>query len=164
MVLYLCVLIVFSLHRESLKLILVDEPPPQGGSITPALDHKVARYHDPPHCLNCFGSSHFTRRCKALPDLRHASFIYPRLPSHISTLPHLPAWFHPQPSHFPLALLRCCATTSPPTESMAPGDHFIVGFPNQPLAKGHAIIVARGGGIDIQVLETTLQDNHAHHP
>jgi hypothetical protein len=27
-VLYSCVLIVFSLHRESLKLILVDEPPP----------------------------------------------------------------------------------------------------------------------------------------
>jgi hypothetical protein len=24
---YLCVLIVFSLHRESLKMILVDEPP-----------------------------------------------------------------------------------------------------------------------------------------
>jgi hypothetical protein len=29
MVLYLCVLIVFSLHRESLKLILVDEPLPE---------------------------------------------------------------------------------------------------------------------------------------
>jgi hypothetical protein len=29
MVLYLCVLIVFSLHRESLKLILVDEPIPE---------------------------------------------------------------------------------------------------------------------------------------
>jgi hypothetical protein len=28
MVLYLCVLIVFSLHRESFKLILVDEPLP----------------------------------------------------------------------------------------------------------------------------------------
>jgi hypothetical protein len=27
--LYLCVLIVFSLHRESLKLILVDEPLPE---------------------------------------------------------------------------------------------------------------------------------------
>jgi hypothetical protein len=24
----------FSLHRESLKLILVDEPPPQGGCVT----------------------------------------------------------------------------------------------------------------------------------
>jgi hypothetical protein len=34
MVLYLCVLIVFSLHQESLKMILVDEPPPRGGSIT----------------------------------------------------------------------------------------------------------------------------------
>jgi hypothetical protein len=34
LVLYLCVLIVFSLHRESLKLILVDEPPPQGGFVT----------------------------------------------------------------------------------------------------------------------------------
>jgi hypothetical protein len=31
--LYLCVLIVFSLHRESLKLILVDEPPLCDGSI-----------------------------------------------------------------------------------------------------------------------------------
>jgi hypothetical protein len=30
MVLYLCVLIVFSLHRESLKLILVNEPLPEG--------------------------------------------------------------------------------------------------------------------------------------
>jgi hypothetical protein len=29
MILYLCVLIVFSLHRESLKLILVDEPLPE---------------------------------------------------------------------------------------------------------------------------------------
>jgi hypothetical protein len=29
MVLYLCVLIMFSLHRESLKLILVDEPLPE---------------------------------------------------------------------------------------------------------------------------------------
>jgi hypothetical protein len=29
MVLYLCVLIVFSLHRELLKLILVDEPLPE---------------------------------------------------------------------------------------------------------------------------------------
>jgi hypothetical protein len=29
MVLYLCVLIVFSLHQESLKLILVDEPLPE---------------------------------------------------------------------------------------------------------------------------------------
>jgi hypothetical protein len=29
MVVYLCVLIVFSLHRESLKLILVDEPLPE---------------------------------------------------------------------------------------------------------------------------------------
>jgi hypothetical protein len=29
MVLYLCVLIVFLLHRESLKLILVDEPLPE---------------------------------------------------------------------------------------------------------------------------------------
>jgi hypothetical protein len=29
MVLYLCVLIVFSLRRESLKLILVDEPLPE---------------------------------------------------------------------------------------------------------------------------------------
>jgi hypothetical protein len=29
LVLYLCVLIVFSLHRESLKLILVDEPLPE---------------------------------------------------------------------------------------------------------------------------------------
>jgi hypothetical protein len=28
------VLIVFSLCQESLKLILVDEPPPRGGSIT----------------------------------------------------------------------------------------------------------------------------------
>jgi hypothetical protein len=28
LVLYLCVLIVFSLHQESLKLILVDEPLP----------------------------------------------------------------------------------------------------------------------------------------
>jgi hypothetical protein len=26
-------LIVFSLHRESFKLILVDEPPPRGGSV-----------------------------------------------------------------------------------------------------------------------------------
>jgi hypothetical protein len=31
---YLCVLIVFSLHRESLKMILVEEPPPRGVSIT----------------------------------------------------------------------------------------------------------------------------------
>jgi hypothetical protein len=31
---YFCVLIVFLLHRESLKLMLVDEPPPRGGSIT----------------------------------------------------------------------------------------------------------------------------------
>jgi hypothetical protein len=31
---YLCVLIVFSLHRESLKMILVNEPPSRGGSIT----------------------------------------------------------------------------------------------------------------------------------
>jgi hypothetical protein len=30
MVLYLCVLIVFSLRRESLKLILVDDPLPEG--------------------------------------------------------------------------------------------------------------------------------------
>jgi hypothetical protein len=29
MVLYLCVLIVFSLHQELLKLILVDEPLPE---------------------------------------------------------------------------------------------------------------------------------------
>jgi membrane-anchored glycerophosphoryl diester phosphodiesterase (GDPDase) len=29
LILYLCVLIVFSLHRESLKLILVDEPLPE---------------------------------------------------------------------------------------------------------------------------------------
>jgi hypothetical protein len=29
MLLYLCVLIVFSLHQESLKLILVDEPLPE---------------------------------------------------------------------------------------------------------------------------------------
>jgi hypothetical protein len=29
MVLYLCVLIVFSLHRESLKQILIDEPLPE---------------------------------------------------------------------------------------------------------------------------------------
>jgi hypothetical protein len=29
MVLYLCVLIVFSLHRESLKMILVDQPLPE---------------------------------------------------------------------------------------------------------------------------------------
>jgi uncharacterized MnhB-related membrane protein len=29
MVLYLCVLVVFLLHRESLKLILVDEPLPE---------------------------------------------------------------------------------------------------------------------------------------
>jgi hypothetical protein len=29
MILYLCVLIVFSLHRELLKLILVDEPLPE---------------------------------------------------------------------------------------------------------------------------------------
>jgi hypothetical protein len=28
MILYSCVLIVFLLHRESLKLILVDDPPP----------------------------------------------------------------------------------------------------------------------------------------
>jgi hypothetical protein len=37
MVLYLCVLIVFSLHRESLKLILVTDPF-RGGSIT-VTDH-----------------------------------------------------------------------------------------------------------------------------
>jgi hypothetical protein len=37
MVLYLCVLIVFSLHRESLKLILVDEPL-----------HEVVLSHSPP--------------------------------------------------------------------------------------------------------------------
>jgi hypothetical protein len=30
MVLYFCVMIVFSLHRELLKLILVDEPLPEG--------------------------------------------------------------------------------------------------------------------------------------
>jgi hypothetical protein len=30
MVLYFCVLIVFSLHRESLELILIDEPLPEG--------------------------------------------------------------------------------------------------------------------------------------
>jgi hypothetical protein len=29
MVLYYCVLIVFSLHRESLKLILATDPPPE---------------------------------------------------------------------------------------------------------------------------------------
>jgi hypothetical protein len=34
MVLYLCVLIVFSHHQESLKQILIDGPPPQGGSVT----------------------------------------------------------------------------------------------------------------------------------
>jgi hypothetical protein len=34
MVLYSCVLIVFSLRRESVKLILVEEPPPRGGSVT----------------------------------------------------------------------------------------------------------------------------------
>jgi hypothetical protein len=34
MVLYLYVLIVFSLHLESLKLILVDESPLWGGSVT----------------------------------------------------------------------------------------------------------------------------------
>jgi hypothetical protein len=34
MVLYSCVFIVFSLHRESLKVTLVDEPPPRGDSVT----------------------------------------------------------------------------------------------------------------------------------
>jgi hypothetical protein len=34
MVLYSCVLIVFLLYQESLKMILVDEPPPQGGFVT----------------------------------------------------------------------------------------------------------------------------------
>jgi hypothetical protein len=33
MVLYLCVLIVFLLHQEVLKFILIDEPPPRGGSV-----------------------------------------------------------------------------------------------------------------------------------
>jgi hypothetical protein len=53
MVLYLCVLIVFSLHRESLKLILVDGPLPEvvlshlvsekaGGNTLVAKNHNYA--------------------------------------------------------------------------------------------------------------------------
>jgi hypothetical protein len=41
MVLYSCVLIVFLLCRESLKFILVDEPPPWGGSVTPTIWYNV---------------------------------------------------------------------------------------------------------------------------
>jgi hypothetical protein len=42
MVLYLCVLIVFSLHQESLKLILVDEPLPKV-----VLSHRNTGYVQP---------------------------------------------------------------------------------------------------------------------
>jgi hypothetical protein len=41
----LYVLIVFSLHRESLELILVDEPPPQGRSVTVGYQSKFEVTH-----------------------------------------------------------------------------------------------------------------------
>jgi hypothetical protein len=45
MVLHLCVLIVFLLHRESLKLILVDEPPPRDGSVIVGYHSKLEEIH-----------------------------------------------------------------------------------------------------------------------
>jgi hypothetical protein len=54
MVLYSCVLIVFSLHQESFKLILVDEPPSRGGFVTVLQAHAntslVERYRT--HCAH----------------------------------------------------------------------------------------------------------------
>jgi hypothetical protein len=47
-VLYLYVLIVFSLHRESLKLILVDEPLPEVVLSHPAQHPTVPRPHQYP--------------------------------------------------------------------------------------------------------------------
>jgi hypothetical protein len=45
MVLYSCVVIVFSLHRESLKLILVDEPPTRGDSVIVGYQSKLEATH-----------------------------------------------------------------------------------------------------------------------
>jgi hypothetical protein len=58
MVVYLCVLIVFSLHRELFKLIIVNEPLPEMvlshiSSMSPAWVTKIeASYVDDAHCTD----------------------------------------------------------------------------------------------------------------
>jgi hypothetical protein len=48
MVFYLCVLIVFSLCGESLKLILVDEPPLRGGSVIVSIRASMRQHTEVP--------------------------------------------------------------------------------------------------------------------
>jgi hypothetical protein len=49
MIMYSYVLIVFSLRRESLKLILVDEPPSRGGCDTPSVTVVISLYSTVQH-------------------------------------------------------------------------------------------------------------------
>jgi hypothetical protein len=76
MVLYFCVLIVFSLHRESLKLILDDEPLPEvvllqpltirGDMIVPKCALQYSKNCNVLHILHlCYSGSSFAKRTVA---------------------------------------------------------------------------------------------------
>jgi hypothetical protein len=82
MVLYLCVLIVFLLHRESLKLILAANPSPRWFCHKPPKPQTLTRYLAPPH----------SSLINISPQSPHST------PSHALHLPPLvKSWFIPRP-------------------------------------------------------------------
>jgi hypothetical protein len=110
-----------------------------------APDHNVAHCRDLPHCLNYFGSGHFARRCRALPDLWRALFLSPSLPK-----PDICArlTFPPGSIHNRLTFLElsyATATASPPAEPMVPGDCFVA-IPSPEVSVGPHRCCCRGGG------------------
>jgi hypothetical protein len=109
-----------------------------------APDHNVAHCRDLPHCLNYFGSGHFARRCRALPDLWRALFLSPSLPK-----PDICArlTFPPGSIHNRLTFLElsyATATASPPAEPMVPGDCFVA-IPSPEVSVGPHRCCCRGG-------------------
>jgi hypothetical protein len=111
-----------------------------------AKDHKVVHYRDPPRCLNCFGSGHLARRCKAPPDPCRAPFLRPSQPQPKPDIKSRPT-FPPGSIHICLTFpdLSYAVVVGPkPTATMVHGARVVAGLPFKRPTQGRATDVAGG--------------------
>jgi hypothetical protein len=103
-------------------------------------DHKVVHCHDPPRCLNYFGSGHLARRCRAPPDPQP---LFGR-PSQSKPDIHDRLTFLSGSVHSHLMFLELTyVVATPPTDTMAPSNH-VVRLPSKRPAQGYVIVVTGG--------------------